>query len=212
MYFKRVLRHVLGYKKEFILNVFSSILYAFFSAVAFLSLMPMLEVLFNGSKKITVKPLLAKSESLGNFIENWLNFQVSSYSGNDNQKAILFVVGIVIILFFLKNVASYFALFFSTIIRNRVIKDLKESIYNKIIVLPIEYFSKNKKGDLIARMSSDVMELQNSLLSIIEILIRDPLTILFTLSAMFIITSKLTFFVLFFIPVSGFNISYIGKS
>jgi subfamily B ATP-binding cassette protein MsbA len=212
MYFKRVLRHVLGYKKEFILNVFFSILYAFFSAVAFLSLMPMLEVLFNGSKKITVKPLLANSESLGNFIENWLNFQVSSYSGNDNQKAILFVVGIVIVLFFLKNVASYFALFFSTIIRNRVIKDLKESVYNKIIVLPIDYFSKNKKGDLIARMSSDVMELQNSFLSIIEILIRDPLTILFTLSAMFIISSKLTFFVLFFIPVSGFIISYIGKS
>ncbi len=212
MYFKRVLRHVLGYKKEFILNVFFSILYAFFSALAFLSLMPMLEVLFNGSKKITVKPLLAKSESLGNFIENWLNFQVSSYSGNDNQKAILFVVGIVIVLFFLKNVASYFALFFSTVIRNRVIKDLKESIYKKIIVLPIDYFSKNKKGDLIARMSSDVMELQNSFLSIIEILIRDPLTILFTLSAMFIISSKLTFFVLFFIPVSGFIISYIGKS
>ena len=212
MYFKRVLRHVFGYKKEFILNIFFSILYAFFSAIAFLSLMPMLEVLFNGSKKIIEKPLLEKSESLGNFIENWLNFQVSSYSGNDNQKAILFVVGIVIVLFLLKNVASYFALFFSTIIRNRVIKDLKESIYNKIIVLPIEYFSKNKKGDLIARMSSDVMELQNSFLSIIEILIRDPLTILFTLSAMFIISSKLTFFVLFFIPVSGFIISYIGKS
>ena len=212
MYFKRVLRHVLGYKKEFVLNIFFSILYAFFSAIAFLSLMPMLEVLFNGSKKITVKPIFEKSENLGNFIENWLNFQVSSFSGNDNQKAILFVVGIVIILFFLKNVASYFALFFSTIIRNRVIKDLKESIYNKIIVLPIEYFSKNKKGDLIARMSSDVLELQNSFLSIIEILIRDPLTILFTLSAMFIISSKLTFFVLFFIPVSGFIISYIGKS
>jgi len=212
MYFKRVLKQVFGYKKEFILNIFFSIFYAFLSAIAFLSLMPMLEVLFNGSKKIRVKPLLEKSESLGNFIENWLNFQVSSYSGNDNQKAILFVVGIVVILFFLKNVASYFALFFSTIIRNRVIKDLKESIYNKIILLPIKYFSKNKKGDLIARMSSDVMELQNSFLSIIEILIRDPLTILFTLSAMFIISSKLTFFVLFFIPISGLIISYIGKS
>ena len=212
MYFKRVLKQVFGYKKEFILNIFFSILYAFLSAIAFLSLMPMLEVLFNGSKKIRVKPLLEKSESLGNYIENWLNFQVSSYSGNDNQKAILFVVGIVVVLFFLKNVASYFALFFSTIIRNRVIKDLKESIYNKIILLPIKYFSKNKKGDLIARMSSDVMELQNSFLSIIEILIRDPLTILFTLSAMFIISSKLTFFVLFFIPISGLIISYVGKS
>ena len=64
----------------------------------------------------------------------------------------------------LQSLSSKHALFFSTIIRNRVIKDLKESIYNKIIVLPIDYFSKNKKGDLIARMSSDVIELQNSFL------------------------------------------------
>ena len=76
MYFKRVLRHVLGYKKEFILNIFFSILYAFFSAIAFLSLMPMLEVLFNGSKKITVKPLLAKSESLGNLLKIGLIFRL----------------------------------------------------------------------------------------------------------------------------------------
>ena len=133
MYFKRVLKIVFTFKKYFMLNILFSVLYAFFSAVAFLSLMPMLEVLFNGINKINEKPTLELSSNLGDFIENWLNFQVISYSGNDNQKAILFVVGIVIVLFLLKNVASYFALFFSTIIRNRVIKDLKESIYNKII-------------------------------------------------------------------------------
>ena len=212
MYFKRVLKYVFQYRKYFSLNILFSTLYAFFSAVAFLSLMPMLEVLFNGTKNELKRPTLELSNNLGDFVENWLNYQVTSFASNDNQKAILFVVGIVIILFFLKNVSNYFALFFSTLIRNGVIKDLKKNIYEKIIILPLEYFSKNKKGDLISRMSSDVIEVQNSFLSIIEIFIRDPLTIIFTLSAMFIISYKLTVFVIVFIPLSGFVISFIGKT
>ena len=212
MYFNRVLKIVFTFKKYFMLNILFSVLYAFFSAVAFLSLMPMLEVLFNGINKINEKPTLELSSNLGDFIENWLNYQVSSFAADDNQKAILFVVGIVVILFFLKNISNYFALFFSTLIRNGVIMNLKKSIYNKIIILPLKYFSKNKKGDLISRMTSDVSEVQNSFLSIIEIFIRDPLTIFFTLGAMFIISFKLTIFVILFIPLSGFIISFIGKS
>ena len=212
MYFKRVLNYVFSFKKYFLLNILFSVFYALFSAVAFLSLMPMLEVLFNGVNNIKEKPQLELSNNLGEFIENWLNFQVSSFAADDNQKAIMFVVGVVIILFFLKNISNYFALFFSTLIRNGVIKNLKKNIYEKIITLPLSYFSKNKKGDLISRMSSDVIEVQNSFLSIIEIFIRDPLTIAFTIGAMFIISYKLTLFVIVFIPVSGFIISFIGKT
>ena len=212
MYFKRVLNYVFAFKKYFFLNILFSVFYALFSAVAFLSLMPMLEVLFNGVNDIKEKPQLELSNNLGEFIENWLNFQVSSFAADDNQKAIMFVVGVVIILFFLKNISNYFALFFSTLIRNGVIKNLKKNIYEKIITLPLSYFSKNKKGDLISRMSSDVIEVQNSFLSIIEIFIRDPLTIAFTIGAMFIISYKLTLFVIVFIPISGFIISFIGKT
>ena len=198
MYFKRVLHNILVYKKELILNIIFSMLYAFFSALAFLSLMPMLEVLFNGSPKINIKPNYENYDSIGTFLEDWLNFQVSSFSGNDTENAILFVVGTVIILFFLKNLTNYFSLFFSTLIRNSVIKDIKEKVFDKIIVLPLKYFSENKKGDLIARMSSDVLEVQTSYLSIVEIFIRDPLTIVFTLVTMFIISFKLTLFVFIF--------------
>ena len=212
MYFKRVLKYVFYYRKYFLLNIFFSVLYAFFSAVAFLSLMPMLEVLFNGTNSTMEKPSIELSNNLGDFIENWLNYQVANFASSDEQKAILFVVGIVIVLFFLKNISNYFALFFSTLIRNGVIKDLKKNIYEKIVVLPLDYFSKNKKGDLISRMTSDVNEVQNSFLSIIEIFIRDPLTIIFTLGAMFIISYKLTIFVILFIPISGFIISFIGKT
>ena len=92
MYFKRVLKYVFQYRKYFSLNILFSTLYAFFSAVAFLSLMPMLEVLFNGTNNELKRPSLELSNNLGDFIENWLNYQVTSFASNDNQKAILFVV------------------------------------------------------------------------------------------------------------------------
>ena len=212
MFFARVIKNLKLFKKEFGLNVLFSALYALFSAIAFFSLMPMLEVLFNGTNQTLVKPTLDSSLNLGSFLENWLNYQVVGFAGDDNQKAILFVVFIVIFLFFLKNVFNYFALFFSTIIRNGVIRIIRKQIFESLIVLPMSFFSKNKKGDVISRITSDVIEVQNSYLSIIEIFIRDPLSIIFTITAMFIISSELTLFVIVFIPFSGFIISYIGKT
>ena len=212
MFFARVIKNLKLFKKEFGLNVLFSALYALFSAIAFFSLMPMLEVLFNGTNQTMVKPALDSSLNLGGFLENWLNYQVVVFAGNDNQKAILFVVFVVIFLFFLKNVFNYFALFFSTIIRNGVIRIIRKQIFESLIVLPMSFFSKNKKGDIISRITSDVIEVQNSYLSIIEIFIRDPLSIIFTIAAMFIISLELTLFVIVFIPISGFIISYIGKT
>ena len=212
MFFARVIKNLKLFKKEFGLNVLFSALYALFSAIAFFSLMPMLEVLFNGTNQTLVKPSLDSSLNLGSFLENWLNYQVVVFSGDDNQKAILFVVFVVIFLFFLKNVFNYFALFFSTIIRNGVIKIIRKQIFESLIVLPMSFFSNNKKGDIISRITSDVIEVQNSYLSIIEIFIRDPLSIIFTITAMFIISLELTLFVIVFIPISGFIISYIGKT
>ena len=212
MFFARVIKNLKLFKKEFGLNVLFSALYALFSAIAFFSLMPMLEVLFNGTNETIVKPALDSSLNLGSFLENWLNYQVVVFAGDDNQKAILFVVFVVIFLFFLKNVFNYFALFFSTIIRNGVIKIIRKQIFESLIVLPMSFFSNNKKGDVISRITSDVIEVQNSYLSIIEIFIRDPLSIIFTITAMFIISLELTLFVIVFIPISGFIISYIGKT
>ena len=212
MFFARVIKNLKLFKKEFGLNVLFSALYALFSAIAFFSLMPMLEVLFNGTNQTLVKPTLDSSLNLGSFLEKWLNYQVVVFSGDDNQKAILFVVFVVIFLFFLKNVFNYFALFFSTIIRNGVIKIIRKQIFESLIVLPMSFFSNNKKGDVISRITSDVIEVQNSYLSIIEIFIRDPLSIIFTITAMFIISLELTLFVIVFIPISGFIISYIGKT
>ena len=96
--------------------------------------------------------------------------------------------------------------------RNGILKDLREKLYEKSIKQSISFYSKKKKGDILSRITSDVIEIQHSFLSILELLIREPLTILFTLIVMFSINVKLTFFVIIFIPVSGLIISSIGKA
>ena len=97
-------------------------------------------------------------------------------------------------------------MFFITFLRNGLLKDLRKNLYEKILSLPIPYFSERKKGDIISRITSDVLEIQHSFLSVLELIVREPLTIFFTVLAMFLISFELTFFILLFIPVSGFII------
>ena len=211
-YFKRIFRYAKPFKKYIFLNIFFNALYALFSALSFLSLMPMLEVLFGENNKTYSKPEFNDIYSLGNNLEGWLNYQVSNYAGQDPQKALIFVISAIIILFFLKNFFNYLAMFFITFLRNGILTKLREDVYKKIIGMPIAYFTNKKKGDVISRITADVLEIQHSFLSILELIVREPLTIFFTISAMFLISFKLTAFVLIFIPLSGFIISLIGRS
>ena len=194
------------------LNIFFNILYALFSALSFLSLMPMLEVLFGKNKTTFEKPEFENLSNFGNNLEEWINYQVSHFSGEDPKLALIFVISSIIVLFFLKNFFNYLAMFFITFLRNGVLTSLRENLYKKIISMPLPFFSEKKKGDVISRITADILEIQHSFLSILELIIREPLTIFFTLIAMFLISYKLTVFVLFFIPISGFIIALIGKS
>ena len=210
--FKKIFKFGKSYKKFIFLNIFFNLLYAIFSALSFLSLMPMLEVLFGNSSKVYENPNFDDLSSFGNNLESWLNFQVSSFANNDPNKALMFVILTILILFFLKNLFNYLAMYFITFFRNGILKDLRKKLFEKIISLPIPFYQQKKKGDVVSRITSDVIEIQQSFLSILEIIIREPLTIFFTLFAMFLISFELTVFVLIFIPISGFIISLIGKS
>ncbi|MCL4122685.1 UNVERIFIED_CONTAM: hypothetical protein GTU68_046584 [Idotea baltica] len=103
-------------------------------------------------------------------------------------------------------------MFFITFLRNGVLKDIRNDLYKKTVELPISFFSEKRKGDIMSRISTDVLEIQHSFLSVLEMLVREPLTIIFTIVAMLLISVKLTLFVFIFIPISGFIISLIGKS
>jgi len=173
----------------------------------------MINVLFGEGKKLSIKPVYQGFNKLKPYLEDSLNYFITTVTDNNGpQRALLYMIIVIISLFLLKNLFNYLGLYFITFLRNGVLKDLRNSIYNKVLTLPISYYSEKKKGDIIARISGDVNEVKNSLLAILELIVKEPLTILFSIVAMFIISVKLTIFVFLFIPIAGFIISRIGKS
>lgn len=213
-YLKKILRFALPYKKYAILNIICNIFYALFSALSFVVLMPLLNVLFptDTTKEVIVeKPNYNGIANLGEYLNETLTYFVQSLAKNDASLALLYVVGLVIITFLLKNLFNYLGLYFGTFLRNGILKDLRNAIYKKTVSLPISFFSEKRKGDIISRISNDVGEVQNSFLSVLEMIIKEPLSMLFSIAWMLIISAKLTVFMFIFIPVSGYIISLIGK-
>lgn len=213
-YLKKILRFALPYKRYAILNIICNIFYALFSALSFVVLMPLLNVLFptDTTKEVIVeKPNYNGIANLGEYLNETLTYFVQSLAKNDASLALLYVVGLVIITFLLKNLFNYLGLYFGTFLRNGILKDLRNAIYKKTVSLPISFFSEKRKGDIISRISNDVGEVQNSFLSVLEMIIKEPLSMLFSIAWMLIISAKLTVFMFIFIPVSGYIISLIGK-
>jgi subfamily B ATP-binding cassette protein MsbA len=174
--------------------------------------MPMLEVLFGNKKAPIEMPSVESSNSYREYVFDSFRFQIADYAQDDALKALMLVIGVILITFLLKNAFNYFAVFFITYMRNGVVKDIQRNIYEKLISFSASFHANNKKGDTIARVTSDVTEVQRSFLSVFEMLIREPLTIVFALVAMFALSAKLTLFVLVFIPIAGWLISIVGKS
>lgn len=210
--YKKIFPFVKTYKRNAVLNIVFNVLYALFSSLSMLSLLPMLNIMFGKQEKVLVKPVMHSILDLGSFLKDSLSYYVTKYSAEDPVKALLIVITLIISLFLLKNIFNYFAMVHITLLRNGVLKDLRNVLFKKIIELPISFYSEKRKGDVMARMLGDVGEVQTSFFSIFELVVREPLTILFTIITMFYISVNLTLFVFIFIPISGFIISRIGKS
>lgn len=209
---QQLLPFIKNYKKHVVLNIVFNLLYAFFSTLAFVSLIPMLNVLFDKTQKVTKEPVWTGIGGLKDYGNDMLNYKVSSLLENGNpQMALLVVVALVITTFFLKNFFGYLSMQHVMYLKNGVLTDLRKDMYKHIIELPISFYSKRKKGDIMARVLGDINEMQNSFFILLELIVREPLTILFSLIVMFSISWKLSVFVLLFIPISGFLISSIGK-
>lgn len=214
-YFKQILQFARPYKRFAVFNIICNIFYALFSTLSFLSLIPVINILFDKSKRVTVAPVWEGWQGFGDlraYLEGSFNFTVSQRVEQDPIQALVYICAVVVALFFLKNLFGYLATFFITFLRNGVMRDLRDAIYDKLVTLPIAYFSEKKKGDTISRITADVNEVEYSFLSILEMVVREPLTILFTILAMLAISPKLTIFVFIFLPISGFVISRIGKT
>ena len=210
---KKIIPFVKPYTFHVIWNAIYNVLYALFSTLSFIALIPMMEVLFNNAEKVIEKPVYKGIMEITKYGKEYLYYYITQLSDNNGKEyALLLVVGLVISTFLFKNLFNYLASNHLMHLKNGVLKDLRNTMYNKIIDLPISYYSEKRKGDIMARMLGDVGEVQNSFFSILELIVKEPMTIVFTIGAMLAISIKLTLFVFIFIPISGYIISRIGKS
>lgn len=210
--FKKIFPFIIPYKKYAYLNIFFNVLYALFGTLSFVSLMPMMDVLFGQSKKNYTLPTYKGIWELKDYLSDSLSYYLTSITDHNGigYTLSILVAGIITI-FLLKNLSDYMAMFFITYLRNGILRDIRNAMYKKTLDLPLSFFSEKRKGDTISRIAGDVNEVQTSFLSILELAVKEPLTIIFTIVTMFTISVKLTIFVFIFIPVSGYIISLIGK-
>lgn len=210
---KKIIPFAKKYKGHVVWNVIHNILYALFGTIGMVMIFPVLKVLFGNEKKVTKLPDYKGLLKIGEYLNDTLFYYVNHFSETYGPDyALLLTVSLVVITFLFKNLFGYLGLQHLTKIKTGVLRDLREKMFKKIIELPIPYYSEKRKGDVMARMLGDVNEVQNSFFMVLELIVKEPLTILFSLISMIYISWKLTLFVFIFIPISGFIISRIGKS
>ncbi len=213
----KVLRYAFPYWNYALLNIVFNILSVLFSLFSFALFIPVLEILFDRTKRITQIPppfewgwnMFSDSSLLKEHFYYEIGHVIEKYG---DMRALFYIALIIVVLFFLKNLFRYLAMFFLAPLRNSVVRDLRNAMYHKVLILPLSYFSEKRKGDIISRMTSDVLEVEWSIMSSLEMFFREPITILTFLGTLFFISPQLTLFVLVLLPVSGLLIGRIGKS
>ncbi|MFW2375808.1 MAG: ABC transporter ATP-binding protein, partial [Cellulophaga baltica] len=130
--YKKILRYAKPYRSYGYLNIFFNILYALFSALSFAALIPMLDVLFKPEKKVLKEPVYTDMGHLKDYLQETINYKVTAYSGDDDMKGLILVIGLVLFLFLFKNLFNYLAMYFITFLRNGVLKDIRNKMYQKI--------------------------------------------------------------------------------
>jgi len=206
-------KYIKPYKKQAVLSIISNVFFAFFSTLAFIAFIPLLEILFKEEKRETVvKPVWNGLSDIKSYLNDYLNYHWVNYINEHGfLGALTAIMLMIIIIIFFKNLFNYLALYFMTFLRNGILKDMRNDMYDKILSLPISFYSEKRKGDVITRMTSDVVEVQWASLIILEIIVREPLTIIFSVATMLFLNVKLTIFIFVFTPVAGLVISLIGK-
>jgi subfamily B ATP-binding cassette protein MsbA len=193
-----------------VLNVICNILAVIFSLASFGLFIPVLQMLFHQMEIPHSAPTLHLD--INSLKDNFYFFTGKMLEQYGNERMLVYIGIIIILLYFLKNLFRYLAMYFLAVVRNGVVKDLRNDLYRKILILPLSYFNEKRKGDIMARMTNDVQEVEWSIMSSLEMAFRDPITMITYLITLFIISPSLTVFVLVLLPVSGFIIGRIGKS
>lgn len=206
----RVFSYLKGYKREIALNIFFNLLYVFASLFSFTMIIPFVTVLFGIIKAPELCPEFAINKDV---LIDYLSWHLNSYKETYGLFYCLGVLSILYIFFaFLSALFRYLGMYFLAPVRNGVIKDLRNDIYFKITILPLSFFSNKRKGDLISRMSSDLSDIEFSVVSSLQMLVKDPIMVIVFVIALVIASYKLVLFTLLVLPLSALLIRRIGSS
>lgn len=209
-------RFIPPYKKYVFLSLLFNLLSTVFSLFSFAAIIPILGMLFKTEKAIKVYQIWNWNDSLKVIvagIKNNLSYSVQQFIETIGPSAALLYLGLfLIVMTAFKVGTSYLGSYFMIPIRTGVLRDLRNQLYQKIISLPIGFFTAERKGDIMSRMTGDVVEVEASIMSSLDMMFKNPITILFYLGVMFAMSWELTLFVLVLLPFSGWLIGKIGKS
>lgn len=215
-FIKLIKRFIPPYKKYVFLSLLANLLSTVFSLFSFAAIIPILQILFGVTKSNTVYVPWTWQDGIQqiyNALRNNISYWIETTITQQGANITLIYIGLFLIFMtFLKVGTSYLGSFFVIPIRTGVLRDLRNQMYRKIISLPIGFFSDERKGDIMSRMTNDVLEVEESIISSLDMVLKNPLMILIYLSVMFIMSWKLTVFVLLLLPVSVWLIGVIGKS
>lgn len=212
---KRAIQYTRPYRFSFGIAILCNLLYAIFNVLALAFMMPILSILFEEEADIiTQKPVYSGNlMELKDFGTDYANYYMNILTEQEGPIQVLLYSCIAfIVLFFFRNIFSYLSEFFLIDLRSGVSSDFRIDIHNKILSLPVSYFTENKKGDMLVRISNDVGEVENNILNGLVEIIRSPIMIIVFVTTLFITSYQLTLFALLVFPIMGTLISIIGKS
>jgi subfamily B ATP-binding cassette protein MsbA len=216
-FFRTVGKYLLPYKRNLIFNILCNFFSALFGVFSLISMIPLLRILFGLEQKvygyIKLSEATSSFENFGNALKHNIYCYITQISETKGPAAALIYIGLfLIIMVFFKVGFTYLASYFIAFMRNAVVRDIRQKIYNKTLSLPVGFFSEEKKGDIMARISGDVSEVETSIMSSLEMLFKNPIIIMVSLVTMILMSWKLTVFVLILFPIAGSVIGRIGKS
>lgn len=209
-FFKILKRFIPPYKKQLFLNFLFNLLSALFTVFSVTMMIPILEILFQISND--VHELTPWALNLGAIKHN-LYYYITTFKEAHGAGPVLLFVGFFVIFTTLLKVGFYYLGAFEAIyIRNGVVKDIREQIYTKMLKLALPFFSEERKGDIISRITGDVTEVENSIMSSLDMFLKNPIIILVLLASMLVMSPSMTLFILLVLPIAGFIIGRVGKS
>ena len=208
--FFKILKFAYKYKYLALLNALLNIISVLFGLVSITLVIPILGILFGTQEKITSPP---KGEISSKWVADFLGYKLTNIIESVGETGALSIICITIVItFFIKNLARYFAQYTLIPIRTGVVRDIRRTIHLKMSLLSVSYFSEKRKGDLISRMTSDVTEVESSIMNSLGVVVRDPVNIVASIVLLITMSPKLTGIVIFLFPIAGLVIGKIGKS